>query len=217
MHRTEGLYNSSNRFTDGPPGTRVEENWLNAIQEELCNFIEGEGIALLTADTDTHLQLQEAILGRTIESGTEMVFIQNSAPVGWTRNTARQDNSMLCYAAAGNITAGGGTNPQTAHTHTGPSHTHLHTHNHVILALPSAAMSIYDVDGIAATPTTSTFSGVGILTDTGSALKLAPGYAYSANPNPLHGSGATTSSGGTGATGANTAPYYQEVISAIKD
>jgi len=64
-------------------------------------------------------------------TGTEMVFIQNAAPTGWTRNAARQDNAVLCYASAGNPASGGGVNPQSTHTHTGPSHTHTgpsHTH-----------------------------------------------------------------------------------------
>ncbi len=64
-------------------------------------------------------------------SGTIMVFGQNSAPTGWTRKADWQDNAMLCYASAGNISSGGSVNPQSTHTHTGPSHTHTgpsHTH-----------------------------------------------------------------------------------------
>jgi hypothetical protein len=61
MHRTEGEYNSSNLFVDGPPGTRVEEDWLNAVQEELANVIEGAGITLKTASTETRDQLNAAI------------------------------------------------------------------------------------------------------------------------------------------------------------
>jgi len=65
------------------------------------------------------------------EGGTEMIFIRNSAPTGWTRVTTRQDNAMLCHAATGNIATGGGVNPQSTHTHTGPSHAHgLNSHTH---------------------------------------------------------------------------------------
>lgn len=61
MHRTEGLYNSSNLFVNGPPGTRVEKNILNAFQEEIANVIEGAGLTLQTAATDTRDQLASAL------------------------------------------------------------------------------------------------------------------------------------------------------------
>src|SRR3990167_6104864 len=67
MHRTEGanyIKDSAgrNNFTDGPPGTTVDEGFLNAVQEEIANVIEYAGINLLTKATDTHTQLREAIL-----------------------------------------------------------------------------------------------------------------------------------------------------------
>lgn len=61
MHRTEGQYHSSNMFTDGPPGTRVESNWANAVQEEIAYVITQAGLSLLTASTDTRQQLYAAI------------------------------------------------------------------------------------------------------------------------------------------------------------
>jgi hypothetical protein len=67
MHRTEGTNFTKdsvgrNIFKDAPPATTVEENWLNAVQEEIANVIEFAGINLLSAQTDTHTQLREAIL-----------------------------------------------------------------------------------------------------------------------------------------------------------
>ena len=38
MHRTEGANNLNNEFVDGPPGTTVGADILNAFQEELCIF-----------------------------------------------------------------------------------------------------------------------------------------------------------------------------------
>ncbi len=61
MHRTEAPYNVNNLFSNGPPGTRVEENWLNAIQEELANVLEKAGIILKPASADTYNQLVEAV------------------------------------------------------------------------------------------------------------------------------------------------------------
>ncbi len=61
MHRTEGANNVDNLYVDGPPGTTVEQDSLNAIQEEIANVIEEAGIALQTAATDTRDQLWAAL------------------------------------------------------------------------------------------------------------------------------------------------------------
>jgi len=52
MHRTDGTGHVDNKFTDGnpatgTPGTKVEKEWLNAVQEELCNLLEGMGVTLV--------------------------------------------------------------------------------------------------------------------------------------------------------------------------
>lgn len=68
MHRTEGTNNAANLFTDGPPGTTVEENWLNAIQEEIIAVLTAVGISPLTAATDTRDQLVNALgFGRYVD------------------------------------------------------------------------------------------------------------------------------------------------------
>lgn len=61
MHKTEGANNVANLFTDGPPGTTVEQNFLNAMQEEICYVITQSGLVLKTASTETRQQLFEAI------------------------------------------------------------------------------------------------------------------------------------------------------------
>lgn len=66
MHRTEGNNNTQvggeNRFTDGPPGTTVGAAILNAIQEEICDVIEGVGLTLYNESNDIYGQLYSAIL-----------------------------------------------------------------------------------------------------------------------------------------------------------
>jgi len=78
MHRTRGTnYAAGNLFTDGPPGTCVEENWLNAVQEEIAYAVEQSGQVLLTPADDTHEQLWEAIqlgAGRTRVMKPNLVF-----------------------------------------------------------------------------------------------------------------------------------------------
>ena len=61
MHKTEGTNHSLNTFTDGPPGTTVEENWLNAVQDELVNAIEDSGQTLKSAAAETGDQLKTAL------------------------------------------------------------------------------------------------------------------------------------------------------------
>ena len=61
MHRTEGINNDNNMFTDGPPGTNIEQNQLNSVQEEICYTIERAGLEVATANSDTRTQLYAAI------------------------------------------------------------------------------------------------------------------------------------------------------------
>jgi len=61
MHRTEGESNVSGLFSDGPPATTVNDDWLNAVQEEIAYVIEQAGLVLKTASTETSVQLKAAI------------------------------------------------------------------------------------------------------------------------------------------------------------
>ena len=203
MHRTEGVYNQSNLFSNGPPGTRVEQNWLNAIQEEISYVIEEAGITLLTADTETREQLKQAMdaLYTRLESGTIMLFGQNSAPIGWTRKTNWVNNSMLCVASTGDIASGGSANPQSGHTH-GPG-SYQFT---VMQTLSSAGNYLFGFsqagtqDPIATKATIQ--QGTGSLVDTLGWL----------GDNALY-----YTKDGTGVSSGNTTPAYQEVIAATKD
>jgi len=78
MHRTEGLNNDAGLFTNGPPGTRVEENFLNALQEEICNVIEGAGVTLKTAATETRNQLWTVL--STLFPFSGLRFVALTAP-----------------------------------------------------------------------------------------------------------------------------------------
>lgn len=63
MDRTTGENNvtvgGKREFTDGPPGTTVEEVFLNAVQEEIVSAIEAAGLTPSSGDTT---QLRQAIL-----------------------------------------------------------------------------------------------------------------------------------------------------------
>jgi len=73
MHKTEGANNASNLFQDGPPGTTLTANWLNAVQNELRNAIEGAGLTLKTASTETGDQLASAL---------DLLIAQGAVPAG---------------------------------------------------------------------------------------------------------------------------------------
>lgn len=87
MHRTEGdnrdLSTGVALFTDGPPGTTVTDDFLNAVQEELCNVIEQAGLTLKSAATDTYNQLWEAILSTGIipRGYIDGLIMENAADV----------------------------------------------------------------------------------------------------------------------------------------
>jgi phage-related tail fiber protein len=86
MHRTEGNNNLLNLFANGPPGTVVEQEWLNAVQEEIAYVIEQAGITLKTALSETRTQLKQAldVLYKTsIPVGAIFTFPVSIVPSGY--------------------------------------------------------------------------------------------------------------------------------------
>lgn len=71
MHRTDADGNVANAFDDGnpatgTPGTKVEETWLNAVQEEIANTIEAGGVVLAK---ETNTQLSQVVAPLAIGFG----------------------------------------------------------------------------------------------------------------------------------------------------
>ncbi len=87
MHRTDGDSHVANQFSETPPGTQVTDNWLNDVQENICEAIEEAGITLVK---DDFFQLRDAIpilaraalLALTGASDTAPVFDQLNAATG---------------------------------------------------------------------------------------------------------------------------------------
>jgi hypothetical protein len=100
MHRTEGLYNDSNLFKDGPPGTRVEANFLNAVQEEIAYLIEQAGLTLKTASTETRTQLKEATDNLYVAAPMNYDSDSDSGTIVAATNTTIMDTDL------GTVTSG---------------------------------------------------------------------------------------------------------------
>jgi hypothetical protein len=172
MHRTEGDNNDANLFTNliggGTEGTKVEENWLNAVQEEIATVIEGASITLKTAGTDTRDQLLAAIaslidtdiaaITPIIPATTAMVFFQAAAPTGWTQTVAHTNKGLRVVDGAGG--GAGGTlvfDSATVSSHTlTEAEMPAHTHNAgASRAVAAAAVTVRDsTEGNIATSST---------------------------------------------------------------
>ena len=187
----------------------IAEDAAGAIVLDNCGFeVEdvtnsGNIVKLINTGSDTDKTI--ALAGNIntandiFPAATVMLFGQNAAPTGWTRKTDWTDTSMLCYAASGDCAAGGAVSPYAAHTHIGPSHNHQwYQHN------SGTNDESYNSSGTEITLTS------GDTTD----MKIYAAHTVTAKGLNVD---CYTSNAGTGATGANTAPYYQEVIAATKD
>ena len=58
---TDAENNDAGYFTDGPPGTVVNANFLNTVLKEIKAVIEAAGIGLSSAESDTNTQLLSAL------------------------------------------------------------------------------------------------------------------------------------------------------------
>lgn len=124
MHRTEGENNDGtsgiNLFKDGPPGTTVEQEWLNSIQEELALVLADTGNGILTAATDTRNQLRIVIAKKWTDiASAATVDIAN------TNGTYGDVTGVTTITALGTVASGSTGLRRTIH-HTG---IHILTHN----------------------------------------------------------------------------------------
>lgn len=98
MHRTEGANNVANMFTDGPPGTALEQNWHNSLQEEVIAVLTAAGISPLTAATDTRVQLLAALQALFVEPDEGVG--KNAIINGDFRISQRGESGTAAYTAA---------------------------------------------------------------------------------------------------------------------
>ena len=111
MHRGEGLYaNPGGLFQDSAPGTRVTDDWLNAVQEELCGVISAAGYTVLSAATDNWGQLWPAIaaLAGTPAKGYAVYASPASGGTWWPSSYGRALGDKITVAVVGAGGGGGG-------------------------------------------------------------------------------------------------------------
>jgi len=172
-------------------------------------------------------------------SGTKMVFVQASAPTGWTQDTTNNDKGLRVVSGSGG--GAGGTHafsspPSTAHTHTGASHTHStpnHSHSHTLSAgahtLSTSEMPshTHTEEGYSNTYYTQMYSGdqgfrgYGFTDKNTSSTGGGGSHSHSLAGSISSGGASTSGAGGTGATGSAGptafAPQYVDVIVCTKD
>ncbi len=113
------------------------------------SFVEDDPYGAGWNGDTTHAPSQNAVFDAIFPSGTRMLFGQNAAPTGWTKEAVWADNSMVVFTT-GNIGSGGADSPiswttavttqnesthvhnMNSHTHTGPNHQHSITHTHSV-------------------------------------------------------------------------------------
>ena len=177
----------------------------------------------LTLDADPDADLKAAtkqyvdaqISGGGIPTGSRMIFDQDAAPTGWTRDVATADDRVIRIVTGAR--ADGGTWTQPDHTHTNPTtgssstHTHTgpsHTHSNPATGAASETSLAHD-DGIS-----STF------------LYTPLAHTHTQGNTGSGGTG-TTSAGGAhshtqpatagGATAASWRPLHRDMIICVKD
>lgn len=98
MERTTGAnYNSSSgyrKFTDGPPGTTVEQTFLNNVQEELCHLIESSAQTLSATD-ETQAMQTVGMMGFGMRNGKIVPSVAGNALTVAIKTLQGNDPSTL--------------------------------------------------------------------------------------------------------------------------
>ena len=156
-------------------------------------------------------------------SGTKMVFVQASAPTGWTQDTTNNDKGLRVVSGSGG--GAGGTHafsspPSTAHTHSTPNHSHSHTLSAGAYTLSTAQMPSHNHSGGVGSgysytnnaPSNTTTYMAWSSSSTGS---TGGGGSHSHSLAGSISSGGASTSGSAGPTAF--APQYVDVIVCTKD
>lgn len=102
---TPGYFQNNNALA-GTPGTEIDADWMNMVQEEILAVIVAAGES---PSKSTYTQLRDAINtlagAAGFPSGTALVFAQSAAPTGWTKVTTTNDAALRLVS--GSASSGG--------------------------------------------------------------------------------------------------------------
>jgi len=216
----------------------INTDLLNDTTPQLGGNLDLNGNNITGTGTITATSFTGSGVGLTgvdpFPGGTKMVFVQASAPTGWTQDTTNNDKGLRVVSGSGGGT--GGTHafsspPSTSHTHTGPSHTHstpAHLHSHTLSAgahtlstaeMPSHSHSISRGYGTGTSVIKAGNSSGGSIGT--SSTGGGGSHSHSLAGSISSGGASTSGAGGTGATGSAGptafAPQYVDVIVCTKD
>lgn len=164
-------------------------------------------------------------IGVAIPAGTVMLFVQASAPVGWTKLVTQDDKALRIVSGSTGGSAGGtlGLSGGVSHTHTVASHVHsipeaslAHYHETTVIESDSGVLAVAGaINGVGTNATNGlavhTFAGTGAISEP------ASGYQYQ-KTSAIKGY-STGNTSGTALTTDATAPViaYVDVLQASKD
>lgn len=116
MHRIDGPAAApGGHFTEGDPNvgtpaTVVTDDWANAVQEEICNVIEGAGQALAKPNNAQLLAAIQQLVSAATPAGAVMAFARSTAPAGWYIADGSPKNRIAdaaLFAAIGTVFGAG--------------------------------------------------------------------------------------------------------------
>ena len=102
------VYAGKRYFTDGPPGTWINAEWLTAVQEEICAVIEGMGITLEKSENDQLLQAIRAFAVPDWVSPWYNVTDYGAKPLAAIADSDGTDSGIAISRTINNANAGTG-------------------------------------------------------------------------------------------------------------
>jgi len=104
MKRTNAFGSVANKFSNGNPATStpatiVEQTWLNNVQEELCNFIESQGITLDGGDEEQLIQALNLFVGAIGNNFGQDFGTTAGLNFGIKSGILRRENALIALSA----------------------------------------------------------------------------------------------------------------------
>lgn len=201
-------YNSNPPEDDGTEASSNEVSWAKHKTKL------GDPLKTAIENTQTNItSAVSAIEADLIEAGTVMLFMQSSAPTGWTKDTTSTLNNTALRLVTGTVSSR--TNQSSFSTVFGKTATDNHTLTTGQIPSHTHGAGTYDVDGHTH-PISNAGSELSIASGGGTAADASSGNTGSSAPD-VGGTSGSTGSGGSHGHGMDIRVNYHDVIKATKD